>query len=117
MKLKTTIGIGLIAALGATAAFAKEKEDDDSALAAQATVSKADAQKVAQAKVPNGTIKESELENENGKIIWSFDMSTPGTTDTTEVNVDAKTGKLVNVETEKAGQEEKEEASEKGDKD
>ena len=68
----------------------------------EAKVSKQDAQATAAAKVPNGTFKESELEKENGKLIWSFDFATPDTTDITEVNVDAITGGVVNIEHEKA---------------
>jgi uncharacterized membrane protein YkoI len=92
-----------------------EKEDDSAALASQAKISKEDATKTALAKVPNGTIKEAELEKEKGKLIWSFDMSTPDTQNTTEVNVDAITGDIVNVEIEKPGDEAKE-ADEKDEK-
>ena len=77
---------------------------------AEAKVSKADAEKTALAKVPNGTIKEGELEKENGKLIWSFDLTTPDTKDITEVNVDAMTGEVVSVEKESAESEAKEAA-------
>jgi uncharacterized membrane protein YkoI len=77
------------------------KTENESELQTEAKISKADAKATAQAKVPNGTITESELEREHGKIIWSFDMVTPDSKDVTEVNVDAVTGALVNVEHEK----------------
>jgi hypothetical protein len=77
-------------------------------LAAQAKISKADAEKIALAKVPNGTIKEGELEKENGKLIWSFDIASPGTKDITEVQVDAVTGQVVSVAKETPAQQEKE---------
>ncbi len=96
--------------LGAGAVQAKDKE---AKLAAKAKVTKEQAEKTALAKVPNGTVKEAELEEEKGKLIWSFDLSTPGTTDTTEVNVDAITGELVSVEVEKAKDEAKEAKEEK----
>jgi len=38
-------------------------------------------------KVPNGTVKESELEKEHGKLQWSLDVATPDSKDITEVNV------------------------------
>ena len=71
---------------------------------ANATVSKADAVKLALAKVPNGTIQESELETEHGKLVWSFDIAAPGASDITEVQVDAKTGEIVSVEKETPAQ-------------
>jgi uncharacterized membrane protein YkoI len=67
----------------------------------QAKISKADAEKVAMAQAPTGTIQEAELEKEHGRLIWSFDMKVPGAADITEVNVDALTGQLVSVEHEK----------------
>jgi uncharacterized membrane protein YkoI len=76
--------------------------------AKDAKISKADAQKIALAKVPNGAIKESELEKEKGKLIWSFDVATPGTKNITEVNVDAITGEIVAMDIETPGQQAKE---------
>jgi len=73
-------------------------------LMAEAKVSQADAGKIALAKVPNGAIKEGELEKEHGKLIWSFDLTTPDTKDITEVNVDAITGDVVSVDMETAGE-------------
>jgi len=84
-------------------------------LMAEAKVSRADAEKTALAKAPNGTIKESELEKENGKLVWSFDITTPDTKDITEVNVDAITGEVVSVEKE-APENEAKEAGEKDKK-
>ena len=75
---------------------------------AEAKVSKDDAEKTAMAKVPNGTITEAELEKEHGKLQWSFDMTTPDSKDTTEVNVDAISGEIISVEKESAESEAKE---------
>lgn len=85
-------------------------------LEAKAKISKAEAEQIALAKVPNGTIKEGELEKEKGKLIWSFDMSTPDTKDTTEVNVNAITGHLVSMEWETPADQARE-GDEDGDKD
>ena len=76
----------------------------------QAKVSKEAAEKIALAKVPNGTVKEAELENEKGKLIWSFGFATPDSENTTEVNVDAITGAIVNMEQETPEAEAKEAA-------
>jgi len=94
-----------------------DKEAKQATLMAEAKVSKDAAEKTALAKVPNGTIKESELEKEHGKLIWSFDVATPDTKDITEVNVDAITGDVVSTEKESADDEEKENSDKKDDKD
>ena len=47
-------------------------------------------------------MKESELEKEHGRLVWSFDIAMPGTNVVTEVQVDAMTGEIVSVEKETA---------------
>lgn len=107
MKIKHAVWLlvsAIVVSAGMTACET-ESEDNPAAqarLQAQAKVARADAEATALAKVPGGTIKEAELEKEKGRLIWSFDVSQPGTTDIKEVNVDATTGGVVNVETEKA---------------
>ena len=88
-------------------------KDSEAKLQAQAKVSRPEAEKIALAKVPGGTIKEGEIEKEKGKLIWSFDIATPGTADITEVNVDAMSGEVVAIENESPAQQ----AKEKKDKD
>lgn len=77
---------------------------------AEATVSKADAQQAALAKVPNGTVKEGELEKEDGKLVWSFDITTPDSKDIMEVEVDARTGAVLDVDKESPADQAKEAA-------
>ena len=107
MRTKKIIGMALAAALLAGCASEESehhhesKEAKQAKLMAKAKVSQADAQATALAQVSNGTVKESELEKEHGKIIWSFDIATPDTKDITEVNVDAISGQVVSKETEK----------------
>ncbi len=114
MKLKSIISHIAIAAcvVGLSAASAKEK-DNQAELQAKAKITKEEAGKTALGKVPDGKIKEAELEDEDGKLIWSFDITRPGTTDITEVNVDAIDGKVVKVETESAAAEKEEADKEK----
>ncbi len=69
-------------------------------LQSQAKVTKDQAQKVALAHVKHGRVKEAELEKENGKLVWSFDIMTTGTKNITEVEVDAITGVFVKQEIE-----------------
>ena len=113
MNIKTMIS-GLLV-LGAIAAgFGLTSRADENGkqakLEAKAKITKAAAQETALAKVPQGTVKESELEEEDGKLIWSFDIATPGSKDITEVAVDAITGKIISVENETPEQQAKEKA-------
>jgi uncharacterized membrane protein YkoI len=59
-----------------------------------------------------GTIKSSELEKEHGKMIYSFDIRNRKG-GITEVNIDARTGKILVVEVESKTKEKAEEAKEK----
>lgn len=122
MKLRNIVGslvaVGLLTGLTACKTEREEREEHEgekqehhakeAKLEAQAKVSRADAEKAALAKVPGGTIKEGEIEREHGKLIWSFDISTPGTSDIQEVHVDARTGEVISTETESAEKEAKE---------
>ena len=83
--------------LAASSALAQESEAQ---LLAEAKITKKDAEKTALAIVPNGTIKDGELEKENGKLIWSLDIAMPHSRNITEVQVDAKAGKIVDLQVE-----------------
>jgi uncharacterized membrane protein YkoI len=119
MRIKSIICSMLTVSLlaGGLAACTTEKEGKEgkeaekataAQLEAQARITKAEAQKIALARVPGGTIKEGEIEKEKGKVIWSFDIATPGTKDITEVNVDAMTGAVIDVSKETAADQAKE---------
>lgn len=60
-----------------------------------ARISQADAERLALTRAPGGTVQQRELEKENGRLVWSFDIATPGTSDVTEVQIDAVTGAVV----------------------
>ena len=104
----------LSAALSGSALFAAE--ESETVLMKEAKVSKADATKTALAKVPGGKIKTTELEKENGKLVWSFDIATEGSPNITEVQVNAVTGKIAAVESETPAQQKKEAAEDKAKK-
>ena len=106
MKIKMIVCSALAAAL--LAGCATENSESQTQLMAQAKVSKEVARQTALAKVPNGTVKAAEIEKEKGKLQWSFDLTTPGTKDITEVNVDAMTGDIISVDKESADGESKE---------
>jgi uncharacterized membrane protein YkoI len=83
-------------------------KDSQAALMAEAKVTEAQATATALAKIPNGIVKSSELEREHGRLIWSFDVAKPSTPGVTEIQVDAKTGRIVSVKKETPAQEAKE---------
>ncbi len=103
MKIGTLSSVVLAAAL-----FLGCASEQEAKLESQARISKPEAEKIALAHAPNGTIREGELEKEKGRIVWSFDIATPGSQDITEVQVDAQTGQVVSVEKETPKQEQKE---------
>lgn len=111
---KATLSLLIATALGFSAAVAAD--ESSAALKAQAKITQEDAAKTALAKVPGGKIKSAELEKEHGKLVWSFDISMPKSKNITEVQVDAKTGKVVSVEVETPEQQAKEAAADKLEK-
>lgn len=100
-KITALLFVGLFS-IGALAAEAKPK------------IGMARATQIATKRV-HGTAKSKELENEKGRWIYSFDIST-GKGKITEVNVDAYTGKIIAVDVENAKKEAKEEKDEKKEK-
>ncbi len=74
MKNLTMVCAILFAALFGTACFAKDTQSD---LQKHAKMTKEQATTIGLAKVPNGAVKEAELEKEKGKLVWSFDIATP----------------------------------------
>ena len=110
MKIKMIVSLGLAAALFTGCAWEKCERCEKGKLEAQAKISKAAAQASALAKVPGGTVKDGELEKEKGKLIWSFDITQPGTADIKEVAVDATTGAVLDVVTETPADQAKEAA-------
>jgi len=92
--------IPLILVFATSAVFAAE----------QPKISMKKAKAIALKKVPNGKIESAELENEGGKLIYSFDIK--AATGITEVNVDAMNGKVVAVQNESPAKEAAEKKSE-----
>jgi uncharacterized membrane protein YkoI len=118
MKAKTLLcsllTIGLL--VGGATYTAKAADKAKSKLEAKAKITKAEAKKIALAKVPKGKVKAAELEEEKGKLIWSFDIATPGTKDITEVHVDAVTGEVVSIEKETPADQKKEKKEKEDEK-
>jgi len=97
-----------------TTTTTSSKSTASSSAKQQPKITMAEARAAALKKAP-GKVKSEELENEKGKLIYSFDIETSKTS-ITEVNVDAMTGKIVDVQHEtpaKEAQEKKDEAKAK----
>ena len=102
-----------LALLCAAPVTAQKTEGKANPLLKEAKITEATARSIALGKVSNGRVTESELEQENGKLIWSFDVKVPGKAGIEEVQVDAITGAVVAVEHETAAEEAKEEKADK----
>lgn len=98
-KLHLLIVASLVA-FSATPRALSAADKTEAELKAQATVSEAKAREIALAKVPGGKVKSVEIEEEDGKLVWSLDIAVAGSDDITEIFVDAKTGAIVSVEVE-----------------
>ncbi|GAC1410672.1 MAG: hypothetical protein PVSMB1_12860 [Gemmatimonadaceae bacterium] len=85
-----------------------KKEESQAALQKEAKISEGTARATALKEFPSGTVKSSELERENGKLIYSFDITVPGKTGIDEVNVNAIDGSVVAKEHETPKSEKKE---------
>ncbi|MDQ6622411.1 MAG: PepSY domain-containing protein, partial [Verrucomicrobiota bacterium] len=98
-KLITTgLAVALLASLSTVTLRAAEETDPQ--LLKEAKVTRMQAEQTALGKVPGGKITAGELEKEHGKLIWSFDIAQPPSKNITEVQVDALTGKIANVQVE-----------------
>jgi uncharacterized membrane protein YkoI len=82
----------------AQAPAAAVKRNVPAALLAKAKITEDSARALALAQVPHASVKEVELEEEHGALVWSFDLAVAGKPGIEEVNVDALTGKIVSVE-------------------
>jgi uncharacterized membrane protein YkoI len=98
-------------------AQATYKREIPDSLAKDAKITEAAAAATARHRVPKGTIDGVELEREKGKLIFSYDIKTPGKSGIDEVNVDAISGKIVGFEHESSATEKKEAAAEAKAKD
>lgn len=77
---------------------AKERKNQDK-LARQATITREQARAIALQKV-SGEVLEEEIEKENGKLVWAFDIR-DANGKIFDVKVDAKTGAVLSAEEDK----------------
>ena len=100
----------VVLTIGASSAGAQGKHETQAQLRAEAKVTMAVARATALARVPGGRIKASELERENGKLLYSFDIATKGKPGIDEVQIDALTGAQIGAVVHETPADEKAEA-------
>ena len=104
--MKTTRGISILAAAIAIALVASPssaqvgkpapaKRETMKQLKAEAKITEKAARVTALAQVPGGHVRKHELERENGKLVYTYDIATRGKTGIDEVQIDAVTGAVV----------------------
>jgi uncharacterized membrane protein YkoI len=109
-RLKTMAAGLFVMAAVATTAFASNAD-----LKKEAKISLETARAAALKGVPGGKIQSEELEKENGKLIYSFDIETRHS-DVVEVHISAISGKVVSVRHESPAEREAEQKSESKEK-
>ncbi|MEO8337260.1 MAG: PepSY domain-containing protein [bacterium] len=111
MKIVTIAAVALIAIAPAAHGQDTYKKDIPDALAKKAKVTEQVAAEAAMKRVPKGKIEAVELENEGGKLLYSYDVKTAGKSGIDEVHVDAMSGKVIGFVHETAAMEKKEAAA------
>ena len=108
--MKTTRGITVLAAMTAIAFTAPSasaqatkaatpaataKHETAAQLKKEAKITEKAARATALAQVPGGKVRKHELERENGKLLYSFDIATKGKAGIDEVQIDAVDGSVI----------------------
>ena len=109
-SLSLAIALALAAATSAAAQGTTVTEEKPGLLKLAKITAEA-ATTAALARVPNGKVEKAEIEEEKGKLIYSFDIKVAGKSGIEEVAVDAMTGKVLVVEHESPKKEAKEKAA------
>jgi len=122
---RTMLIAGLAVAFGATAHAQAAKpaaarpagyaKDLPAALVKKAKITEPQAAAIALKAMPGSTIDKMELEEEDGKFIYSYDLKTAGKKGIDEVHVDAMTGAVVGNVHETPADEKREAAKEKAE--
>ena len=82
----------------AQASPAVKVTEDKPGLLKRAKITPDSATRLALAAVPNGKVRSGEIEEEKGKLIYSFDIKVPGKSGITEVHIDPATGAVLGQE-------------------
>ncbi|WP_373068050.1 PepSY domain-containing protein [Gemmatimonas sp.] len=113
MRMITGSLIALVVASSTLSAQAVTVKEEKAGMLKLAKVTPSAATATALAKVPGGKVQSAEIEKEDGKLVYSFDIEVAGKSGIDEVLVDATSGAVVSVEHESAEDEAKEAAEDK----
>src|SRR3954469_18695148 len=105
MRIRSA-GLGLcltLAACGRQQGGASKQET--AGLSDSATIDATTARATALARVPDGSVLKEELEQENGRLVYSFDIRKGAEPGVEEVQVDARDGSVVSAKHEDAATE------------
>lgn len=125
--MKTTRGISILAAAVAIALVASPgsaqvakpataKRETMKQMRAEAKITEKAARATALAQVPGGHVRKGELEREDGKLLYSFDIATKGKTGIDEVQIDAITGAVISNKHETPAMEKAEKKADRAEK-
>ena len=98
-SLRLMILIFALSAFGILSGIASDKNEAKHS----GKITKARAERIALTKVPGGSIRSAELETARGRRFWSVYIAKPGSKNAKEIRVDAKSGQILAVQTERPG--------------
>jgi len=87
--------IGMVVTTSSFQGVALAADSAQNSHAIHARITRAQAEKAALSRVPGGKLNGAKLEQENGRLIWSVDITTPLTKKVAAVQVDAHTGRVL----------------------
>ena len=111
--MQTLPGTAAALLLLSVPAFANDTCKGEPALRERAKITCSEARKLALSKVGSGAVKDAELEEENGRLVYSIDVKRPKRSGIEEVQLDAVTGEVVSVKHEDPRAEAAERAADK----
>ena len=95
--LRLVIFIVVLSAFGISSGVASDKNEAKHS----GKITKASAERLALTKVPGGSIRSAELETARGHRFWSVYIAKPGSKNAKEIRVDAASGQILTVQTER----------------
>ena len=95
--LRSVILIIALSAFGISSGVASDKNEAKHS----SKITKARAERIALTKVPGGIIRSAELETARGRRFWSVYIAKPGSKNAKEIRVDATSGQILAVQTER----------------
>ena len=95
--LRAVILIVALSAFGISSGAANDKNEAKH----MGKITKTKAERMALTKVPGGSIRSAELETARGQRFWSVYIAKPASKNAKEIRVDATSGKILAVQTER----------------